>query len=107
MNRIDGNGFNPMQSQQRNQGKVNQAYQSDDTKAPPKSAPKEQSLNNTSEVNISSAGRQLNQLEQEMSDTKAFNQEKVNLIKQAVDDGTYKPDTQAIAQKMVNFERGF
>ena len=109
MSIIDGNGFNPLNSQPKKQGGVGQQstnpQQNKTTPAQGQTATPE--VSNDQSVQISSAGRQLNQLEKEMVDTKAFQEEKVNLIKQAIDDGTYKPNPAAIAKKMAAFDQSF
>lgn len=99
MNRIDGNQLSQLQSQ---------AKKADTTAKKVDSSNKAQTEVATSgpaadSVQISDAGRQLSELEKSM-DTSAFNAQKVALIKQAVDDGTYKPDAQVIAQKMLNMD---
>jgi len=54
-------------------------------------------------VQISDTGRQLNEMEKTL-DTRAFDQEKISVIKQAIADDTYKPDARSIAQKMFDFD---
>lgn len=101
MNRIDGNQMSQLQSQAK---KSNDAQKSASASTASPSASKPEGSSTAPEsVNISSAGRQLQELEQSM-DTQAFDEQKVSLIKQAVDDGTYKPNAMNIAQKMVQMD---
>lgn len=101
MTRIDGNQLSQLQSQAK---KSDTAQKSSATGAAAKDG---QATAGTAasedSVKISAEARQLNELEKSL-DTQSFNKEKVSLIKQAVDDGTYKPNSMAIAQKMIDLD---
>ena len=99
MNKIDGNQLSQLQSQ------TKKTQNGAATKATTTQASgTEQAPATTDTVNISDTARQLSAMEHSM-ESQVFNQEKVSLIKQAVDDGTYKPNPQAIAQSMVRFDQ--
>lgn len=101
MNRIDGNQLSQLQSQQKKAEHAQKGAISSPTAQPTATNAKEAPTSDS--VEISAAGRQLQELEKSM-DTQAFNEQRVSLIKQAVDDGTYKPDPMSIAQKMVEMD---
>lgn len=99
MNRIDGNQLSQLQSQAKkaNAPAISQAAT---TKTNTESGV---AATASDSVQISDAGRQLNELEKTM-DTSAFNKQKVDLVKQAVDDGTYKPNAMNIANTMLSMD---
>lgn len=100
MNRIDGNQLSQLQSQTR---KAETAQKTGASATASTEADATQAQSGDS-VRISDAGRQLSQLEKSM-DTKAFNEQKVSLIKQSVESGTYKPDAMSIARKMLAYDQ--
>jgi len=102
MNRIDSHQLNQLHSQQSKSDKAAKSQSTGQTTAAP-GAPAADTSQSSESVHISDTGRQLQALEQNL-DTKAFNKEKVSLIKQAIDDGTYKPNAASIASKMLQFD---
>jgi len=102
MNRIDGSQTSQLQSQRKQADavKVNNAPGLNVQKGG-----EDASATTQGGVTISAAGRQLNELEQSMTDKLQFDRKKVELVKQAIDDGTYKPNVGAIARNMLDFEQ--
>lgn len=58
-------------------------------------------------VQISSQGKVLNRLQDQMGKEASVNREKVESLKAAIANGTYKPDAQSIAQHMLESDQSF
>lgn len=60
-----------------------------------------------STVQISARGQMLNRLQNQMGKETPVNREKVESLKIAVANGSYKPDAQAIAKRMLESDQSF
>lgn len=58
-------------------------------------------------VSISDEAKSLAQLQGEVSKTAPFNENKVAELKAAIADGSYKPDAERIAGKLLDIDSGF
>lgn len=58
-------------------------------------------------VQISSQGKMLNRLQTQMGKEATVNREKVESLKAAIADGSYKADAQAIAKRMLESDQLF
>lgn len=58
-------------------------------------------------VSISEEGKSLSQLQGEVSKKAPFNEAKVAELKAAIAEGTYKPDANRIAGKLLDMDGGF
>ncbi len=56
-------------------------------------------------VQLTDTANKLRQLEQNLADVPVSNQDRVEAVKQAINEGSYQIDTLSIANKMLNFER--
>lgn len=55
-------------------------------------------------VNLTEAGRQLARLEGEIRDQPVVDAQRVEAVRESVNDGTYTVDNRAVAQKLVQYE---
>lgn len=100
---LDINGLNTSQTTtKQTKGSQQTANQSADKRD--KSVAK--SSDNTT-VNISDEAKSLNQLQGEVSKSAAFDENKVEAIKAAIADGSYKPDANSIAGKLLDIDSQF
>ena len=63
-----------------------------------------QEANERPSVNFSQQAQQLQAIEERLRDLPEVDSERVNQIKQAIADGSYKVDSNRIADKLVSFE---
>ncbi|EKE82065.1 flagellar biosynthesis anti-sigma factor FlgM [Idiomarina xiamenensis] len=58
-------------------------------------------------VSITPQAQQLNQLQRKAANSSGVDQEKVNSIKAAIENGSYKVDVERLAAKLAQFESDF
>lgn len=97
---IEINGINGP----RNQG--TEAGQVSSTPGNGNDAPKpaSQDASRTDSVNFTDAGRQLARLEGEIRDQPVVDTQRVEAVRESVNDGTYQVDNRAVAHKLMQFE---
>lgn len=81
---------------------VSRAADGSDTQSSPESASNDAP---TDSVSISSAARSLATLEAAVSQSPSVDSARVAAVQQRIEDGTYKPDPQRIADKLIRLER--
>lgn len=101
---LEINGLNTGQAAtNKAKGNAQAASQDGEKKAQGSSA---KSSGNTT-VNISSEAKSLSQLQGEVSKTAAFDEAKVAELKAAIDDGSYQPNADRIAGKLLDIDSQF
>lgn len=97
---IEINGLNGPRHQGTETGQVSSAQTNNNqTQAPPS-----ESSARTDSVNLTDAGRQLSQLEGALRDVPVVDTQRVEAVRESVNDGTYTVDNRAVAHKLMQFE---
>jgi len=55
-------------------------------------------------VSLTQQAQDLNKMQNKLSSSSSFNQERVNSLKKAISEGKYSVDAEKLAQNMLNFE---
>ncbi len=103
---LDINGLNSSQTtnrQSQTRGGQNVADRGNDKNSKTDSA----TAGETTTVSISDEAKSLSQLQGEVSKTTPFNESKVAELKAAIADGSYKPDADRIAGKLLDIDGSF
>lgn len=95
---IEINGLNGPRNQGTETGQVSSAN-SNSTPAQPA-----QDSARVDSVNLTDTGRQLSRLESEIRDLPVVDAQRVDAVRESVNDGTYTVDNRAVAHKLLQFE---
>lgn len=98
------NGLNSSQTNT-NKARNGQGVVAPKSGTPAESAATGKSAGDT--VQISSQAQTLNRLQNQVGKEAPMNREKIESLKAAIASGTYKPDAQAIAQRMLDSDQMF
>ncbi|MBU2873936.1 flagellar biosynthesis anti-sigma factor FlgM [Marinobacter salexigens] len=102
---VDLNGIGRGQvNTQRTTADKSVSNQSPKQAAPEQATAKAQSARGEN-VNLSSQARNLKQLEQKLGDYPEMDDERIEQIRSALENGTYKIDAEKLAQKMLDMDK--
>lgn len=96
---IEINGVNGPRIQGTEAGQVSSAQQSGQQQTQPTA-----DATRADSVNLTEAGRQLARLEGEIRDLPVVDAQRVEAVRESVNDGTYTVDNRAVAHKLTQFE---
>lgn len=97
---MDINGLNSNQANANKTRSGDKVSASRDSRV--NSSPSSEISSSADKVSISAEGKKLSQLSSQLGSDTPINREKVDALRSAVSDGTYKIDPQSLAKKMLN-----
>ena len=101
---IDVNGVNPNRSDGQKRQVSNKNIDPANTATPNKQNTEQSVSSSKVSVSLSSSAQNLAKIEAELKALPEVNQSRVDEIKARIDRGEYKPDSENLAQKMLNLE---
>ncbi|GGE70137.1 hypothetical protein GCM10011533_23160 [Streptosporangium jomthongense] len=102
---VDLNGIGPGQVNTQRTTAEKSANSQNASKASPEQANAKAQAARGENVNLSSQARNLKQLEQKLGDYPEMDDERIEQIRSALENGTYKVDAQKLAQKMLDMDK--
>ena len=96
---IEINGINGPRNQGTEAGQVSSAQQNGQQQSSPAA-----DATRADSVNLTDTGRQLARLEGEIRDLPVVDAQRVEAVRESVNDGTYTVDNRAVAHKLTQFE---